>query len=100
MFSWRSCVFRRTTRVWSPGRSPRTAASTRRRELGRFTYPVGAIPFTQADWRHHFGSRWPSLCAWKSRYDPAGVLTPGPGIFSRPASFSASRARPPRIMRP
>ncbi|WP_020416666.1 FAD-binding protein [Amycolatopsis sp. ATCC 39116] len=51
------------------------------RDLGGFTYPVGAIPFTQADWRHHFGSRWPALRGWKSRYDPAGVLTPGPGIF-------------------
>ncbi|WP_283258008.1 hypothetical protein [Amycolatopsis thermalba] len=45
------------------------------------TYPIGAIPFTPPDWHHHFGDQWPSLRAWKSRYDPAGVLTPGPGIF-------------------
>ncbi|WP_162831262.1 FAD-binding protein [Amycolatopsis ruanii] len=51
------------------------------RELGGVTYPIGAIPFTPPDWHHHFGDQWPSLRAWKSRYDPAGVLTPGPGIF-------------------
>ncbi|GHE92794.1 hypothetical protein GCM10017786_26850 [Amycolatopsis deserti] len=51
------------------------------RERGGVAYPIGAIPFTAPDWHHHFGDQWPSLREWKSRYDPAGVLTPGPGIF-------------------
>lgn len=51
------------------------------RALGAVTYPVGAIPFTQADWRHHFGAWWPMLSTARRRYDPHGVLTPGQGIF-------------------
>ena len=54
-------------------------------ELGAKRYPWDAIPnFTPRDWRRHFGDAWPLLRHAKRRYDPAGVLGPGPGIF--PAS--------------
>lgn len=56
------------------------------RDLGGLTYPIGAIPFTASDWRHHFGARWPRLRTWKEHYDPAHILTPGPGIFTAPGS--------------
>ena len=48
---------------------------------GGTRYPHGACPFTQADWQAHYGSMWPRLVTWKNRYDPKGILTPGPGIF-------------------
>ncbi|MDQ0376256.1 FAD-binding protein [Amycolatopsis thermophila] len=51
------------------------------RQRGGTAYPIGAIPFTTADWHHHYGTDWPRLREWKSRYDPAQILTPGPGIF-------------------
>jgi FAD/FMN-containing dehydrogenase len=49
---------------------------------GGTQYPVGTIPTTHADWRRHFGSQWPRLKAAKQRYDPAGILAPGQGLFS------------------
>ncbi|PIM67841.1 oxidoreductase [Streptomyces sp. JV178] len=49
--------------------------------VGGTRYPHGACPFTRADWQAHYGSMWPRLVAWKNRYDPKGILTPGPGIF-------------------
>jgi cytokinin dehydrogenase len=49
--------------------------------VGGTRYPHGACPFTQADWQAHYGSMWPRLVTWKNRYDPKGILTPGPGIF-------------------
>ncbi|HEY0539135.1 MAG TPA: FAD-binding protein [Actinoallomurus sp.] len=48
---------------------------------GGTQYPVGTIPTSHADWRRHFGSHWPRLQAAKRRYDPAGILAPGQGIF-------------------
>jgi cytokinin dehydrogenase len=50
--------------------------------VGGTHYPVGAIPLTPADWRAHYGDRWPAFRAAKRRYDPNHVLTPGPGIFA------------------
>jgi FAD/FMN-containing dehydrogenase len=48
---------------------------------GGTQYPVGTIPTTQADWREHYGAQWPLFAAAKRRYDPAGILAPGQGIF-------------------
>jgi cytokinin dehydrogenase len=63
----------------------------RARDLGGFDYPVGSIPKTQLDWRRHFGPHWPFLAAGRARYDPAGILTPGQGIFApRPGEFGPS----------
>jgi len=54
------------------------------RGLGGYQYPIGSIPTTRADWRAHFGSAWPLLARARRRYDPRGILTPGPGIFPSP----------------
>ncbi|MCW7940617.1 oxidoreductase [Streptomyces hygroscopicus] len=51
------------------------------RAAGGTQYPVGAIPFTRADWRDHFGSAWPRLSTARRTYDPRGILVPGQGIF-------------------
>jgi FAD/FMN-containing dehydrogenase len=51
-------------------------------EVGAKRYPWDAIPnFTRQDWARHFGDAWPLLRGSKRRYDPAGILGPGPGIF-------------------
>ncbi|MBW1601356.1 FAD-binding protein [Streptomyces sp. JJ66] len=58
---------------------------TRMRERhGGTLYPIGSVPFTPRDWRAHYGTTWPALRAAKRRYDPAHILTPGPGIFRQP----------------
>jgi cytokinin dehydrogenase len=49
--------------------------------VGGVRYPHGACAFTEADWQAHYGSMWTQFVAWKNRYDPSGILTPGPGIF-------------------
>ena len=51
------------------------------RHLGGTFYPIGAIPLSPPDWRRHFGPEWERLVRAKRRFDPGGVLTPGPGIF-------------------
>jgi len=51
------------------------------RDMGGKRYAATAVPFSPADWRDHFGATWP-LFAWaKKRFDPKGILTPGPRIF-------------------
>ncbi|MHA6625490.1 FAD-binding protein [Pseudonocardia sichuanensis] len=49
--------------------------------VGGTRYPIGTVGYGPADWRAHYGERWEHLAALKRRYDPAGVLTPGPGVF-------------------
>jgi cytokinin dehydrogenase len=49
--------------------------------IGGTQYPVGTIPTTPTDWRRHYGPQWPRLAAARHRYDPAGILTPGQGVF-------------------
>lgn len=53
----------------------------RNRALGGYRYAIGAIPFSQADWKQHFHPVWGKLVSAKRRYDPGNVLTPGQGIF-------------------
>ncbi|WP_328331714.1 FAD-binding protein [Kribbella sp. NBC_00382] len=53
----------------------------RARALGGTRYPIESVAFTQADWADHYGDRWPHLQQVKHTTDPAGILTPGPGIF-------------------
>lgn len=50
---------------------------------GAVLYPIGSVRFAAQDWRIHYGDAWPDFRAAKRRYDPDGVLTPGPGIFER-----------------
>lgn len=50
--------------------------------FGATLYPIGSVPFTARDWRLQYGGRWQAFLDAKRRYDPKGVLTPGPGIFA------------------
>lgn len=53
-----------------------------RETYGAIRYPIGTLDFSPADWRRHYGDRWEWFHALKRRYDPAGILAPGPGIFT------------------
>ncbi|OJF15645.1 FAD-binding protein [Couchioplanes caeruleus] len=76
----------------APGADPQFAAemlernkrlyARAREKYGAVLYPIGSVPFTAQNWRDHYGSSWSAFHAAKRRYDPTGVLTPGPGIFS------------------
>jgi FAD/FMN-containing dehydrogenase len=50
--------------------------------LGGCQYPIGSIPLTGADWRAHYWPVWDQFAAAKNRYDPAGILAPGQGVFT------------------
>ena len=53
-----------------------------RRKGGKRYAGYGAVPFTPADWANHYGPEtWARLTAAKRAFDPANVLTPGPGMF-------------------
>lgn len=53
--------------------------------LGGKAYPPYAPYFTRAEWQEHYGpATWRRLVAAKQRFDPRGVLTPGPGVFTAP----------------
>lgn len=54
---------------------------TRALALGGTTYPINPILKDTAAWREHYGPRWDRTVAFKDLYDPAGILTPGQGIF-------------------
>lgn len=53
----------------------------RARDRGAKKYPIGSIPFTQADWVEHFGAAFAPFVARKAQFDPRAVLTRGQGIF-------------------
>jgi cytokinin dehydrogenase len=53
------------------------------RELGGTHYPISAFEVSATDWEAHYGPAWTAFAEAKRRYDPSGVLTPGPGIFSK-----------------
>lgn len=49
---------------------------------GRVYPPHAPVP-SLAQWREHYGPEtWARLATAKRRFDPAGLLTPGPGIFA------------------
>ena len=50
-------------------------------ELGGKRYPFDSVPMTRQDWRKHFQPLWGAFVSAKRHFDPAGILTPGPGIF-------------------
>jgi cytokinin dehydrogenase len=52
------------------------------RAVGGVRYPIGSVDFSVADWKAHYGDRWPDLLARKHQFDPDRILTPGPGIFA------------------
>jgi FAD/FMN-containing dehydrogenase len=81
---WQLDILRTALPTAAP--ADRMVAANRRlfeqmREIGGYRYPVGAIPVTHDDWVQHFGQIWPAFARAKRRYDPAGILTPGQGIF-------------------
>jgi FAD/FMN-containing dehydrogenase len=48
---------------------------------GRVYPPHAPVP-SPAQWREHYGPEtWTRFAAAKRRFDPTGLLTPGPGIF-------------------
>ncbi len=53
------------------------------RAIGGTLYPIGSIPLTmsKADWVRQYGGIYPALKVAKALFDPARILTPGPGIF-------------------
>lgn len=51
------------------------------RALGGTRYPIGALEFSRLDWLRQYGHVADELFRWKQRFDPRGILTPGPGIF-------------------
>jgi cytokinin dehydrogenase len=53
------------------------------RDLGGTRYPIGTLDFSHGDWRRHYGEAWPAFKAAKEKFDPKGILTPGPGIFKK-----------------
>ena len=57
-------------------------AYDRVRAAGGVLYPASAaLSLTPADWRAHFGPARDAFAAARRRHDPAGVLTPGWGVF-------------------
>jgi FAD/FMN-containing dehydrogenase len=51
------------------------------RRVGGTRYPIGSVAFDHRDWLDQYGDEWPRFVALKERFDPDGILTPGPGIF-------------------
>lgn len=51
------------------------------RAIGGTLYPIGSTPMSKADWARQYGILYPLLLAAKEIFDPAHILTPGPGIF-------------------
>jgi FAD/FMN-containing dehydrogenase len=52
------------------------------RRAGGTRYPIGSVEFNRVDWMLQYGEEWPELVRLKRRFDPDGILTPGPGIFA------------------
>jgi cytokinin dehydrogenase len=52
------------------------------RKLGGTRYPISAIEFSRGDWTRHYGDQWSRFLRLKQRFDPAGILAPGPGVFT------------------
>jgi cytokinin dehydrogenase len=75
----------RTASPASPGTVAAMLAANRAayelaRSRGAVAYPVNALPVSDADWRDHYGSRWPAFAANKRRFDPHLVLGRGHGM--------------------
>ncbi len=51
------------------------------RRAGGTRYPIGSIAFDKRDWKQQYGEDFDAFKRLKQRFDPDGILTPGPGIF-------------------
>ena len=49
--------------------------------LGGKRYPFDSVPMTRHDWQKHYQPLWGAFVSAKRHFDPAEILTPGPGIF-------------------
>jgi len=49
--------------------------------FGGTRYPIGSIEFDKQDWRRHYGEAFNDFKRAKRKFDPDGILGPGPGIF-------------------
>ena len=52
------------------------------RSLGGKFYPISAVGLSHADWVRQYVPDFGHLASAKAHYDPAKILTPGPGIFN------------------
>jgi FAD/FMN-containing dehydrogenase len=66
-----SRMVRRNHRLWD-----------RARAVGGVRYPIGALTFGPEEWRAHYGHIFNEVVSTRHRYDPASILTPGPGIVA------------------
>ena len=51
------------------------------RRAGGTRYPIGTLAFERRDWKQQYGADYDDFKRLKQRFDPDGILTPGPGIF-------------------
>lgn len=51
-------------------------------ELGGTMYPIGAVPLSPDDWRRQYGPAWERLMAARRRFNPSGLLGPGPRLLA------------------
>lgn len=49
--------------------------------VGGCRYPVDAFPFTNEDWRAHYGNKWELVRGLKLKYDPKNLLSSGVKMF-------------------
>lgn len=57
------------------------AVFERARAIGGTLYPIGSTPMSKVDWALQYGLAYIPLRLTKLAYDPAGIMTPGAGIF-------------------
>jgi len=81
-----SCLFNLMTTAVDREAAEKNVAMNRRfferaRQVGGTQLPVCAMPVSQQEWREHYGPAWERFAAAKRRFDPDGILSPGPGIF-------------------
>jgi FAD/FMN-containing dehydrogenase len=74
----------------APGPNPEFAAQMLERnrvlfdaaaDVGGYRYPIGSLEFSKQDWRRHYGDQYAAFRSAKQKFDPKGILTPGPQIF-------------------
>ena len=63
-------MLRRNRRLWDKAHA-----------VGGVRYPIGSLDFGPEDWLDHYGATFEEVTTSKRRFDPAGILTPGPRIF-------------------
>ncbi|HKY89642.1 MAG TPA: hypothetical protein VJM11_01330, partial [Nevskiaceae bacterium] len=52
------------------------------RALGGKVYVISALHMQASDWVQEYGANHREVAQLKQRFDPAGILTPTPGVFA------------------